>query len=166
MSTVWVYKLDGTLQCDLGNEIPLKEMQKELENLGAEVLSSEKRISCDLFSQACGSPTGRVNAYEISHTDWEEIKRGFVGPLGFKLWTCSEVASVADLEAIIAGDDPLPWPWAQATSVSSNPTLCRELIGRTCRCYTQGDALTKDFRPERVNIELDRDSRIADIWFG
>ena len=51
-------------------------------------------------------------------------------------------------------------------SASTVPVLIRELLVRPCRRYREGDALTDDFVPERVNLEHDDEGRINDIWFG
>ncbi len=40
------------------------------------------------------------------------------------------------------------------------------LIGKHARIYKTGDALTGDFKPERVNIELSEDNEIIQIWMG
>lgn len=149
MGTVWVYKLDGTLQCDQGLEISLEEMQKQLESIGARVLQAKKQMSCNLFASVCGAPTGMANTYEISTEDWERIRRGFVGLLGFDLWPCESNPPSSKGRA----------------SASADPVLVRELIGREVRVYEVGDGLTDDYRRMRVNIEL-KDGTISDIWYG
>lgn len=169
--SVWIIKADGTLQCGLGKEISLETMKKELERLGPKVLDMEKRHDGNFRPQVCGHPTGNVNAYKISRDDWYLLKNGIVGPNGFRLDTRDHVEEFEEPKTI-SGGEPLPWPWAVAapiaemTSVSANPVLVRDLIGRNCRVYTTGDALTKDFRPSRVNIELNERQVIVDIWFG
>lgn len=40
------------------------------------------------------------------------------------------------------------------------------IIGKEARVYKTGDALTEDFRPERVNIELSANNEIIQIWMG
>ena len=40
------------------------------------------------------------------------------------------------------------------------------LVGKLSRVYTTGDALTEDFRPDRVNIELNEQRHIISIWMG
>lgn len=160
--TVWIYKDDGTLQCDSGKEIPLSEMQVSLESIGATIIEAEKRRDCRPLITVCGAPTGNVNAYRISKQDWDRISSSVVGPLGFRLWTCT-----ADSDAAIFSGE-LPWPFsiADLTSVRSHPTQIRELIGRPLRVYKEGDAITQDFRPNRVNIETNSTNHISDIWFG
>jgi hypothetical protein len=39
------------------------------------------------------------------------------------------------------------------------------LVGRRCRYYKKGSALTQDFVPERVNIEH-LNNKITRVWFG
>jgi hypothetical protein len=40
------------------------------------------------------------------------------------------------------------------------------IIGKEARVYKTGEALTEDFRPERVNIELSESNEIIQIWMG
>ena len=169
MPNVWVIKDDGTRQCDDRNKgVSVKEMQKELELLGATVLSGEKRQDCRLISRVCGAPTGQVNAYEISEQDWQKVADGFVGPQGFRLWTCDQQSTSS--EAALRGGE-IPWPLARgityANSAYGNPVLVRELVGRPVRVYHDGDLITQDFISGRVNIVLEIESQIIkDIWFG
>ncbi len=84
----------------------------------------------------------------------------------------------------IQDDRWIPWPWAALSSsdsasaaralmnvfstltqVGSNPTAISELLGRIARVYNEGDMITFDYSPQRVNIVLDR-GRISRIWFG
>ncbi|MCP4932939.1 MAG: hypothetical protein GY927_01755 [bacterium] len=169
-NTVWIWNDDGTRQCEDGTGVSLDDMQKELESIGAKVLNAEKRTHCRFITSVCGAPTGSVNAYEVTEEDWEKLKGGFVGTLGFKLWDCADIktpspTAIKSMEKLLE-DGQIPWPWAQISSVAKTPVLLREIIGRPCRCYHKGDALTEDFRPDRVNIELDQENRILDIWFG
>ena len=53
-----------------------------------------------------------------------------------------------------------------ATSVGALSVQIRELLNRPLRVYKTGEAITKDFRPERVNIEVSEKNFIRDIWFG
>jgi hypothetical protein len=62
---VQVYKYDGTLQCGLGQEIPLDEMGKELKGSGIEVLSMHKGNDGLTHISVCGASTGAINAFEI-----------------------------------------------------------------------------------------------------
>lgn len=49
---------------------------------------------------------------------------------------------------------------------STDPTLISEIVGHPLRVYKTGDAITKDFRPDRVNIETDTEGTIVNVWFG
>ena len=168
MSSVWVIKDDGTRQCDDRNKgIPLEVMQQELEALGPKVIAAEKRQDCRAIIRVCGAPTGQVNAYEISEEDWETIQVSFVGPNGFRLWTCDARESSGALK--MSGE--IPWPliheMQKSSSAYSNPALVRELIGLESRYYEEGSPITKDYRPDRVNIVTERGTNvIMDIWFG
>jgi hypothetical protein len=176
MANVWVYK-----ECGLGQEVPIATMEAQLREIGVSPLSSEKRRLCGFVSAVCGAPTGQVNAFEISEKDAELLFTGIVGSLGFKLWTCDHGGA----QHLAGGEVPFPWSaltggrgkdpvpantllqaFARATSATSNPVLIRELVGYACRVYNQGDALTKDFRLDRFNVELGPDGRITDVWFG
>lgn len=137
----WVYKFDGSIQCDVNaRAIPLEEMRRELEEIiGAQqVLAMEKRSIVTI--RLCGMPTGAVNAYEITREGWELLERGTVGRRGF-------------------------YDWPEEES-SRGPTTVRELIGRPVRVYRRGDPITMDHRPDRVNVETDDSSVIVDIRFG
>lgn len=79
------------------------------------------------------------------------------------------------------GVDGFPWcvaPDALERAIASAKLLAdraepqldqpiSSLIGRFVRVYHQGDAITMDYRPERLNIQLEADSqRIVSIYFG
>ena len=53
----------------------------------------------------------------------------------------------------------------QAPGGGAGPTSV-DLAGKTLRVYHGGDALTRDFRQDRANIELDSDDRIVSVWIG
>jgi hypothetical protein len=191
MSDIWVYKADGTLQCGMGQEISLDQMRTELETLIGKnnVSASEKRTLPGFIIDLCGAPTGKVNAYKITAEGLYVLFHGFVGSAGFRVWTWPDaITGSAKPAATQSGGDAHPWPWsalfaksetdegrnrtaltnllASLTEVNANPTTLREIIGRPVRVYKTGDALTKDFRPERVNIEVSEAHQIARIWFG
>jgi len=85
-SDVRVYRPDGSLQCGRGEVRSLEDDKLLLEKLGAQVTSAEKRSLPIPISKMCGAPTGRVNTFVIGESDWEKIRRGFVGPANFGLW--------------------------------------------------------------------------------
>lgn len=51
-------------------------------------------------------------------------------------------------------------------SDSINNEKIETIVGKKARVYKTGDALTEDFRPERVNIELSENNEIVQIWMG
>lgn len=53
-----------------------------------------------------------------------------------------------------------------AESQDPNDMPVSKLIGKHSRIYKSGDALTQDFRPDRVNIEVDDSGKIVKIWMG
>lgn len=77
---LWIYKYDGSLQCGQGKAISLAEMQKSLATI--KVFNSESKVDNLMHVQACGTPTGRANVYEIDISQLEEAKKK-----GFKEWT-------------------------------------------------------------------------------
>ena len=76
---VFVFKYDGSLQCDMGKPVSLKDMRAELK--GIPVYSMEKRHDGQMHIQVCGSITGEANVYEIAEKDLKEAEKR-----GFKLW--------------------------------------------------------------------------------
>lgn len=186
MAGSWVYKADGTIQCEQSTETTLDAMRVELAKLidGKNILNQEKRSIPAIA--LCGSPTGKVNAYEITEEGLYVLFHGIVGPCGFRVWGWDGSSETRRAQATDAlADDLVPWPFrviqaedqeqalrafrevvASLTAVGTQPTMIAELIGRQCRCYKHGDMLTTDYLPQRVNIELNAASRIERIWFG
>lgn len=64
-STIQVYMYDGTLQCGLGQEIPIDEMEKMLTGAGIPVLGSRKGTDGLVHIPVCGASTGNINVYSI-----------------------------------------------------------------------------------------------------
>lgn len=77
---VKVFKPDGSLQCGQGKAIPVAEMQKQLK--GITVFSAVNKMDGLMHIQACGTPTGQSNVYEIDRADLEKAKK-----IGFREWT-------------------------------------------------------------------------------
>jgi hypothetical protein len=77
---VKVFKYDGSLQCGMGKPAGIADMQKDLK--GFAVYSAENKADNLMHIQACGTPTGRANVYEIDRNSLEEVKKK-----GFKEWT-------------------------------------------------------------------------------
>jgi hypothetical protein len=76
VSSVFVYKPDGSLQCGTAKGLSLEEMEKQLR--GMPVLSRDKRPDGKMHIQVCGSPTGMINVFEIDETHLKEAEaRGF-----------------------------------------------------------------------------------------
>lgn len=76
---VKVFKYDGSKQCGMAEATPIDKMQKELK--GIKVYSSENLADGLMHIQACGTPTGKANVYEIDKKDLAAAKK-----LGFKEW--------------------------------------------------------------------------------
>jgi hypothetical protein len=76
---VLVYKSDGSLQCQQGGAKALDDMAKELK--GIKILSSLNKSDGRMHVQVCGTPTGKVNVYEIFEKDLAKAQKK-----GFKLW--------------------------------------------------------------------------------
>ena len=74
--TVKVFRYDGSLQCGMGQAVPLDEMAKELAAANIKVLSSEKRVVPGFIIALCGAPTGIANVYEIAKDDLPRIPAG------------------------------------------------------------------------------------------
>jgi hypothetical protein len=78
-SRVKVFKYDGSKQCGMGNAVAVEQMQKDL--TGLHVYSAEKKMDGLMHIQACGTPTGQANVYEIDRKDLLQAKK-----FGFKEW--------------------------------------------------------------------------------
>jgi hypothetical protein len=76
---VFVYKNDGSVQCETGGKTTLDNMKKELGTI--EVFSSANKHDGMMRIQVCGAPTGFCNVYEIEEKDLE-----FALKAGFKKW--------------------------------------------------------------------------------
>ena len=60
-----VYKYDGSLQCQRGEEMSLEAMAEELSSRGVEVIASRKGSDGRMRIAMCGASTGRLNVYTI-----------------------------------------------------------------------------------------------------
>ena len=63
-STVLVYKSDGSLQCGQAKGLSPDEMQKK-ELKGVTIVSKRKQSDGLMHIQVCGTPTGKINVFEI-----------------------------------------------------------------------------------------------------
>jgi hypothetical protein len=84
--TVKVFRYDGSLQCGMGQAVPLDEMAKELTAVNIAVLSSEKSVVSGLIIALCGAPTGMANVYEIAKDDLPRIPADRQGVKRFRTW--------------------------------------------------------------------------------
>ena len=84
--TVKVFRYDGSLQCGMGQAVPLDEMAKELTAVNIKVLSSEKSVVSGFIIALCGAPTGRANVYEIAQDDFLRIPTDRQGVRRFRPW--------------------------------------------------------------------------------
>ena len=84
--TVKVFRYDSSLQCGMGQAVPLNEMAKELAAANIKVLSSEKRLVSGFIIALCGAPTGMANVYEIAKDDVPRIPADPQGIKRFQPW--------------------------------------------------------------------------------
>ena len=85
--TVKVFRYDGSLQCGMGQAVPLDEMAKELTAINIKVLSSEKRVVSGFIIALCGAPTGIANVYEIAKDDLPRLPADRQGVKTRRDWT-------------------------------------------------------------------------------
>lgn len=162
IEAVVVYSQNGEIQCqDFPPPRPLQHDIDAITRLGAtKICGSAVTSGPGVVIAQCGMPANRVNAIAIPRSDWEMIKTSFVGPLGFKEWTSAPYPAM-DLDPSCT---LRPIGGQNVPSQLNQPI--HTLKGRIIRVYTTGDPLTDDFRPDRVNVELNDDGIIVDIWFG
>lgn len=165
MDVVIVHKADGTFHCEARQPIPVEHHAGELRKLGASKICGQGNVKGPgPNSTVCGAPTGRVNAFAILESDWETIASGTVGTLGFHLWQGAPFPDLKVEQSYRYSTKPVKG--MQAVSITLLPVLLREIIGRPGRCYGQGEVLSDDFVPDRINIEHDEFGRISDVWVG
>lgn len=85
--TIWVFKSDGSVQCETG-DISLDDARSELgEIVGEQNIGDGRKLNLPGFHPTlCGAPTGRVNAFELTDEGWTRFLTGFVGQLGWRRW--------------------------------------------------------------------------------
>ncbi|MFL5813154.1 MAG: hypothetical protein ACJ763_06215 [Bdellovibrionia bacterium] len=66
---IWVTRKDGATSCGTTQAQSLEEGASELQRNGVKVVSSRKGNDGKMHAQACGMPTGSLNAYQISRED-------------------------------------------------------------------------------------------------
>lgn len=70
------------------------------------------------------------------------------------------------LAAMLGDDDPYPLSTTVDWPLDASK-LSELLLGRIVRAYHTGDMLTMGFIPDRVNIEMNRDTnRVVSVWLG
>jgi hypothetical protein len=157
MSGVWIYKLDSSVQCHPEiRKTTLGEAREELAGLIGDALILEEKTGSRIFPSLCGLPTGSYNAFEITDEGWNLLKTGIMGKSGFELLDQNTARS---LEEVGIGQ-------LIGSLVSSQPQTISQLVGHRLRVYKTGDGLTKDWIPERCNIELNESELIVSVWFG
>ena len=77
---IFVYKYDGSKQCEQGTGTDLKTMSAELSSV--KIFSMSKKSDGQMRVQVCGALTGMANVYEISAADLAKAES-----LGFKKWS-------------------------------------------------------------------------------
>lgn len=77
---IFVYKYDGSKQCEPGTGTELKTMSAELSSV--KIFSMSKKSDGQIRIQVCGALTGMANVYEISSGDLAKAEA-----LGFKKWS-------------------------------------------------------------------------------
>ena len=77
---IFVYKYDGSKQCEPGGGVDVKTMSQELSSL--KVFSMAKKRDGQIRIQVCGALTGMANVYEIAASDLSKAEA-----LGFKKWS-------------------------------------------------------------------------------
>ena len=74
----YVFKSDGSKQCESDSGVDLATMSKELITVGIKVYSQKKGHDGREGIALCGAPTGQINIYEIVSDDLAQaVKKGF-----------------------------------------------------------------------------------------
>jgi hypothetical protein len=160
MENNWIYKADGTIQCQAEPKaISLEDMAQELIKIfGEESIVQQKKLHIPTVKM-CGVPTGAINAYELTPKDYYEWEHGIVGKLGFQELDPDLIPQTEDENDLTPALDAMNKP---------NPQGIGELPGHLMRTYNTGDPITMDYRPSRFNIETASfsDKTIVSVWFG
>jgi hypothetical protein len=69
---VFVYREDGSKQCDAQSGESLESMGAKLGDI--KIYSKEKKNDGKMHMTMCGAPTGKVNVYEIDEKDLPKAK--------------------------------------------------------------------------------------------
>ena len=69
MSTIFVFKLDGSKHCEPYTGVDLDSMELRLTAAGIKVFSRQRGYDGREGIAICGAPTGQINIYEIAYSD-------------------------------------------------------------------------------------------------
>lgn len=158
MSNVWVYKLNGQSQCSSDPATPETEIRSQLSLLIGE--SNILRRGDDgsrIMPQLCGLPTGEYYTYEITAAGFDILQTGISGPCGFH--------PLDDILSIKSAKD-INFSELVGSLVTQQPIYISQLTGRSLRVIPPNSVITKDWRPDRCNIDVNEHGIIARIWFG
>ena len=74
-----VFKRDGSRQCEERGGIPIKVMQKELQQIGVKVFKAVKgHLSSGRGLSVCGAPTNNINIFYIPSKKMDQVlSKGF-----------------------------------------------------------------------------------------
>jgi hypothetical protein len=114
---VEVYKYDGTLQCNMGKEVTLKQMARELLAKDIEVRGSRKGTDGMAHIAVCGASTGNLNIYAIDAETLPAAQR-----LGFRLLVTRQMTSGIKSPTPIRTDPAQPRTPAEAPGSLSTQT--------------------------------------------
>lgn len=81
------------------------------------------------------------------------------------LWT-REAERVVGIRVVSRTDTLFRFVNPVSLPGAGDPCRIADLKGRPLRVIHPGDAVTTDFIPDRVNIEVDARNRIERVWFG
>lgn len=120
MTEIWVYKADGTIQCQPAREteVTLAAMREQLAKLigASNILDEAKWPPRGPVPTICGRPTGNLNAYKITPEGLHLLYSGVDGPSGFDVDPNTKIMldpndPVAPFPFKGDGDGPIfPWP--------------------------------------------------------
>lgn len=168
---ITIYKEDGALQGHPEIEPrPLAVDAAIIAALGVTIVGEGRHEKLPIFIIALvGAPTGWVNAFDIDQAGLTRHHLFLLSGLGFKVWSFD--APKDDEKRTRGDEDPFPRdqpPFAPSVFTSHvDPERIADLVGYVVRVYKTGDGLTRDYRLDRVNFELDPNTlRIIRHWFG
>lgn len=72
---IWVWKYDGSRQCDSPAQITPEGMARELKGRGIMVYEFRKGSDGMVYPSVCGAKTGATVELEIDHADLEKVQR-------------------------------------------------------------------------------------------